>query len=469
MNPTVRISYDRLLQPWDGFGVNYVEAAQTRDYDRDPQEYGGFSTLSEEKRREVIDLTFGEDGLKPGLLKMFLDPFHQDKPGRDPYRIDHDEYDHCRSTEWMRYYAREGLRRTRARGDDLTILTDLYGPPAFMTRQKILRGRDLDPDMKLECAKYVCAFASYLREVERLPVAYVGCHNEGEDWLRWPEDGGDDPHHAGHDYNMWWTPQAVAEFVPLVRDVLDRNGMNDVGVTPGETSNWTRFHAWGYADELADNTAALEALGLITSHGFAGFGPGRWFGDWRSSGIDVIRAKRPSLHTWVTSTSWAKMDALFAWEMYGSIYVAKVNGIIPWATIQNPPLWVGGDPNPGNAFQVDGKGNYEVRQGYYFYKGLCRAGQPGMRVTKVRSNDSCVWPIGFASAGSKHHDSAVLINIGDKPLSIDVEMPGCACDTFDTFRASPSENYVSLGQTTLKDSVVTLAVAPGSVTTLLGK
>lgn len=469
MKPTVRVDFDKHLQDWDGFGVNYVEAAQTRDYNKDPQDYGGFSTLDEAKRQEIIDLTFGPDGLRPGLLKMFLDSFHQDAPGKDPYLIDHGEYDHCRTTEWMRYYAREGLKKTREWGGDLSVLTDLYGPPGFMTQQKIVRGRDLDPDMQLELAKYVCAFAKYLRDEEDLPVHYVGCHNEGEDWVRWPDDGRDTPNHQNHDYNMYWTPEAVAEILPLVREVLDKNGMQDVGVTPGETSNWTRFHAWGYADAIADNAAAMDALGLITSHGFAGFNMGRWFGDWRSAGIDTIREKKSSLHAWVTSTSWAKMDAFFAWEAFGSIYAAKVNGIIPWAAVQNPPLWVGGDPNPGNAFQVDGAGNYEVRQGYYFYKPLCRAGQPGMKIAKVRSNDGGVCPIGFASNGTDNGDNVVLINIADTPASINLELNGTSHDTFDTYRTSPTENYVSLGETRVGGGATVMDVPAGSVVVMFGK
>ena len=81
MKTQARIDFDKVLNQWDGFGVNYVETAQTRDYEKDAQEYGGFSTLSEEKRQEIIDLTFGEDGLKPGVVKMFLDPFHQKAKG----------------------------------------------------------------------------------------------------------------------------------------------------------------------------------------------------------------------------------------------------------------------------------------------------------------------------------------------------------------------------------------------------
>jgi CubicO group peptidase (beta-lactamase class C family) len=47
----MRVGFSRHLRPWDGFGVNCVEAAQTRDYKAEPQEYGGLSTLSEDDRR----------------------------------------------------------------------------------------------------------------------------------------------------------------------------------------------------------------------------------------------------------------------------------------------------------------------------------------------------------------------------------------------------------------------------------
>lgn len=469
MKTTARISFDKHLQDWDGFGINYVEAAQTRDYEKDPQDYGGFSTLPEDKRREIIELSFGADGLKPGVVKMFLDSWHQKKPSNAPYVIDPADYDHTTTTKWMRYFVREGLTTTRERGDDLTVLTDLYGPPAFMTKQKIVRGRDLDPAFTNDCAKYTCAFAKYLRDEEKLPVKYVGFHNEGEDWHRWDDHGGDDESKYNHDYNMYWSPEAVAGFIPVVREVLDKNGMTDVGVTPGETSNWTRFQQWGYADAIAEDPKAVEALGLITSHGFAGFNKGPWFADWRSTGIDAIREEKPSLHAWVTSTSWSAMDVLFAWEAFGSIYAAKINAIIPWAAVQNPPLWVGGDPNPGNAFQVDGKGNYEVRDGYYYYKQLSRAGQPGMKVTKTRSNDGAICPIGFASNGTGTPDNAVVINLDqNREKDVDIEIPGTACSTFDVYRTSPSDKYAPLGEVKANDGVISYTLPPKSVTTFFG-
>jgi len=145
----VNVDFSSHVRDWDGFGVNYVETAQTRDYEKDPQEYGGFSRLNENERQEVMEMIFGEDGLNPGLLKMFYDPWHEpENDNGDPRRIDMDRFDHETTTKWMRYFAKDGLRRTRARGGDLAFITTLYGPPAWTTKQKFVRGRDLDPAMK---------------------------------------------------------------------------------------------------------------------------------------------------------------------------------------------------------------------------------------------------------------------------------------------------------------------------------
>ena len=75
--------------------------------------------------------------------------------------------------------------------------------------------------------------AKHLREVEGFPVQYVSLHNEGEDWMRWPLDGST-ASTPNHDYNMYWPPEQVAEFVRMLRPMLDAQGMRDVGVAPGE-------------------------------------------------------------------------------------------------------------------------------------------------------------------------------------------------------------------------------------------
>jgi hypothetical protein len=267
---------------------------------------------------------------------------------------------------------------------------------------------------------------------------------------------------------MYWPPEQVAEFVRIMRPMLDAQGMQDVGIAPGETSNWYRFYEWGYADALADDPQTVESLGLITSHGFKGSGKGRWYGDWRSVGIDTIRAQKPDLHAWVTSTSWSQMDALFVWEIHNNIYSAKVNSIIPWAAVQRSSKWVGGDPNPGTAIRVDDEGQYTVEKGYYFYKQVCRAGQAGMAVVKVRANDSEIALIGFARNGTQHADAFVVVNLGEEVRDLALEIPGSTSTSFDAYRSSDTERYVALGRFAPADVIITYQAPPRSVTTFFG-
>ncbi|MBN2411901.1 hypothetical protein JXQ31_09435 [candidate division KSB1 bacterium] len=429
---TVRaeVDFSKKIREWDGFGFNYVQVAQSIDYTKDPQEYGGFSLLTEEERQALCDMVFGEDGLKPGIVKMFYDPFHQKDPDGP--------FDHKTTTEWMRYFVREGLKRTRDRDGDLKIITTLYGPPVWATKQKFLRGRDLDPAMKYELAEYMIDWLKFLKDNEKFPIKYISLHNEGEDWMRWPADGQSGNIGGGHDYNMFWPPEQVVDFIKFMRPMMDKAGLADIGITPGETSNWYRFSYWGYADAIADDEGALNNLGLVTSHGFYGGNYGRWFGEHRSVGIDILRAKKPGLHCWVTSTSWSKMDANNLKEMHGNIYTAKVNAIIPWAGIQRPAKWVGGDPNPGSAFSVNEEGNYKVRRGYYYYKLLCRAGQPGMAVAKTMAMDSELAVIAFSGNGTQNPNAFILVNIGKQDKKVAVLVRGGGGKRYEAFRTTDS-------------------------------
>ena len=139
MTTKVDIDFADKLREWDGFGFNYVETAQSIDYTTDPQEYGGFSLLNENQKKEIIDLVFGENGLKVSIVKMFLDPWHQSQVNGP--------FDHEKTTRHMREFVKAGVEKTKARDASLKIITTLYGPPPFMTKQKFIRGRDIDPDM----------------------------------------------------------------------------------------------------------------------------------------------------------------------------------------------------------------------------------------------------------------------------------------------------------------------------------
>lgn len=463
-----KVDFGLHLRDWDGFGVNYVETAQTRDYRSDPQEYGGFSRLTETERREILDMIFGAGGLKPGLLKMFLDPWHEpENDNADPHVLESSRFDHVSTTKWMRYFAREGLKQTRAWGGNLAIVTALYGPPAWMTKQRFVRGRDLEPAQKEEVGEYLIAWVKYLREIEKLPVQYVSLHNEGEDYVRWPEDGAG-PGDSRHDYNMFWPPEQVVDFLRFLRPMMDRHGLSAVGITPGETSNWYRFAEWGYAQAIASDPVAMKNLGLITSHGFVGFGQNRWFGDWRSLGVDILRERNPKLHAWVTSQSWGKMDAFFVHQLRGNIYSTKCNGIIPWACVQTLS-WVGGDPNPGTAFFVNDAGDYEVKPGYHFYKQISRAGQPGMAVAHVEVRDSEISLAAFAANGPNNKDALVVINISGQPKPLTIDVRGTRSTRFEAYRTADAERYRTVGEIPLQNGRILYTAPANSVTTFFSR
>jgi hypothetical protein len=463
-----RVDFSSTLQDWDGFGFNYVETAHSSDMKEFRQEYGGFSLLDEEEKGEIISMVFGEDGLKVGLVKMFLGSLHQTEADGP--------YDHRYTTANMRYFVRKGLELTRSNGRDLQIITTLYGPPGYATRQKVHRGRDLDPAYTDAVADYMVDWIRFLREEENFPVKYLSLHNEGEDWRRWNREGfTTDP---GHDYNMYWPPQQVTEFVKLMPEKLASAGLDDVGLSPGECTNWYRFGTWGYAEAFLRDEEALNKLDLITSHGFYSGNYGRWFGEHKSAGIDKLRTRRPELHAWVTSTSWSRMDAFNIKEMHGNIYTAKVNAIIPWAGIQRPPHWVGGDPNPGSAFTVSEDGKYKVRPGYYFYKQISRAGQPGMKVAEATAMDSETAVIAFASNSTDHPDALIVVNINDEDQTIAVSIEGSQAKSFEAFRTTKApgsdldeiqEEYKALGTFNLRDGMLVFEAPAGSVTTFYAK
>jgi hypothetical protein len=400
----VQVNFDQPLREWDGFGVTYVQTAHTTDYHKYPQEYGGFSLLDESEKAEIIDLIFGKNGLKPGIAKIFLDPLHQSAPG--------DKYNHELSTQYMLEFYQMGLDEIKAYNSTLTFITTLYGPPPFMTLQKKMRGRDFDERKKQDLLDYFTNWSEYLVNEMKFPLKYVSLHNEGDDWRRWSNDGIGTNFEHGHDYNMYWSPNLVAEMIPALRNALDKKGLHDVLVTPGETQNWFKFYHWGYADSIAQLSNSIEALGLVTSHGFNGFTYGRWYSGTNNFGTQMLRAKKPGLKAWVTSDSWGKMDINFAANIWAQVYQCEINGYIPWAVIQRPAQWANNDPNPGTAFVVDEQGDFTVQKGYYFYKQFSRAGQPKTIVSKVFSMDSELLPMGFASSNSTENDAFILINTG---------------------------------------------------------
>jgi hypothetical protein len=450
----VKVDFGDKLQIWDGFGLNYVETSQTFDYEKHHQDYGGFSILDPEDREEIIGLFFGDGGLKPAIVKMFLDPLHQEEPGG--------EYNHARTTSGMRHFVKEGLKLTRLRGEDLSVITTLYSPPAYITEQNILRGRDINPEHVGNMTGYMISWVDYLVNDQEIPVRYLSIHNEGESWQRWPPDGTlGHAEQAGHDYNYFCTPELMNDLIKGLRTGLDTKGLASVGVTNGEPTNWYRFGSWGYADALVSDPEALEGLGLITSHGFyvGNIQSGRWFGPHSRNGAERVLRHKPGLHVWTTSSAWDLkydrcpadgspsyreyiMNAAFIKEIHGNIYEAGVNAYIPWACMQRESHWNKPDPNPGTAIRVHDDGTWEINKGYYYYKNVTLAGRPGMAVAYTHAMDSEIAVIAFASNGTGNPDAFVVINYGDLEKTLNIEVMDSDHTGFSTRVTAGSQSYM---------------------------
>lgn len=267
---------------------------------------------------------------------------------------------------------------------------------------------------------------------------------------------------------MYWPSSQVTDFLGFLQPMLNKEGLQDIQVTNGEPTNWYRFSFWGYPEAIASDAAALKNLGLITSHGFYNGGyENRWYGSHTNQGINYLRSYRPELHAWVTSTSWSKMDSRFIKEIWGNIYEAGINGLIPWAGIQRPPLWVGGDPNPGCAIKVSEDGKYEIQPGYYFYKQVSRAGQPGMMVSYTMSMDSELPVIAFSRGKTENQDAFILTNTSmTKEKPVEITLKGTASTVFRAFRTNGKyEKYTDAGIFKSNDKILSYIAPPNSVTT----
>ena len=216
---------------------------------------------------------------------------------------------------------------------------------------------------------------------------------------------------------------------------------------------------------------------MITSHGFYTGGYNYWYGDHNPYGINLIKEKRPDLHSWTTSSSWADMDVFFVRQIYGSIYGAGINSFIPWAGIQRPAHWIGGDPNPGNAIQVNEEGDYEVRDGYYYYKQVSLPGQPGMKIAKTVARNTNINVIGFAGDDTGHPDAFVVLNTrtfdGGNPnfyhegdIHLTIHSKGTDAKTFKAWRTDGKEDFYSyVGEFKPENGSFEYVAPKGSVTT----
>jgi len=416
----ITVDFAAKLQPWHGFGVNYVETAQTRDYDKWPQDFGGFSKLTESQRHEFMNALYGPDGLGLSLHKIFLDPWAQATPDAP--------YDFERTTQWSRWFLREAMKRTTRQDRTLRVITTLYGPPAWATKQKKLLARDFDPAQADALARYMAAWVGFLEEKEGVQAEFLSLSNEAKDASFFTDDGMGPK--GNSDYNLAWKDSEMTDMMKRMHALLP-----DVGFTPTEPTGWdgANYFPFMKTQELRD------ALGIITAHSF-----GR-SDQWGPDFVKKALAQKRGLPVWTTSHDWRKGGVDFAQHTHAQIYKVGVNGIITWQVSKNLSEWRPAPKNPNAAIMQQKDGGLALAQPYYFLKQMSLAGQPGMSVVDAVSENKDVRAMAFASNGTKHPDAIVIINASDEEQVCALAVSGTDAKTWKARRTTESgEHFIEL-------------------------
>jgi len=111
-------------------------------------------------------------------------------------------------------------------------------------------------------------------------------------------------------------------------------------------------------------------------------------------------------------------------------------------------------------------GRYEIQPGYYYYKQVSRAGQPGMKVARTVSMDSELLVIAFASNGTRNKNAFVVVNTTQKEKSAEIEINGNNTSKFRVYRTSGNdEKYKDVGEIYITTDKLIYTAPPNSVTT----
>lgn len=162
-------------QTFHGFGGAVTEAAGY-----------SFSKLKEDKKEEVLDKYFGEDGLRYHFIRTHIDScdfsLNNYTAMDDPEDRDMKSFSLKRDEE----YILPLLRRARGtKKEDFDLMLTPWSPPAFMkTNNDRNHGGKLKDEYKTFWAEYICR---YIKEYEALgfPVKRITVQNEPDAVQTW--------------------------------------------------------------------------------------------------------------------------------------------------------------------------------------------------------------------------------------------------------------------------------------------
>jgi hypothetical protein len=456
------VDFSKKIRLWDGFGVS-ITNSNCRKPDLTSSIFShSTSIMPEFDQKKNAELLFGSGGLRLRIIKTFLNSTEQKQENikyseSDP--VDTNDISFTPLDNRTDDFCKSAMAVSSQWGGSLQMLCTFTNPPAWMTKQKVIGGKDLEPSHRVDYARTMISGLKYLVE-RHYPIQYLSMHYHGEDWESWYEDGKTTNCNL---FSLYWPPEQVVDFIKLLRRMLDKNGLTNIGVTPGEIGGWLRFVDWGYSNAILEDPVAMESVGLLTSTSLVTNSNTNNLLIVNSSGIDEIREKRADIHAWFTALHPSIPDPFYLMQIRNLIYNSKVNAII---------LGDAHDLSCGvfdNSSVPDSINNrFSVSEPYHYLKLLCRAGQPGTTICQAACNTKGASLIGFSGNTTKNHDTFIIINASEFEYNLPIEIRGSANGVFSVFRTSSFEKYQNLGNVHVKEGKIHFKAIPFSATAFYG-
>lgn len=456
------VDFSRKIREWDGFGVSFSNINCQKPnlaLSLFPHSTGILPGFDYKKNAELL---FGGNGLRISIIKTFLNSAEQKQENikyNETDIIDTKAISYKPFDDQTGEFCNRAIAASSQWGGALRMLCTFTNPPAWMTKQKISGGKDLEPSHRIDYARTMVTGLKYLVE-KQYPIQYLSMHYHGEDWESWCENGNTTNCSL---LSLYWPPEQVVDFLKLLRRMLDKNGLAGIGLTSGEIGGWLRFVDWGYSNAILDDPDAIQSLGLLTSTSLIkNSDPGQHLLV-NSSGIDEIREHRTDMHAWYTVLHPMTPSPFFLMQIRNSIYNSKVNAVILGDATY---LFCGNSGNSPMSHKIDYA--YSVPDSFYYLKPLCRAGQPGTAICQVACNTNGAALVGFSGNATKNHDTFVIINTSEFEYDLPIEIRGSANGIFNVFRTSSFEKYQHLGNVHVKEGKILFKSIPFSVTAFYG-
>lgn len=261
-----------VFQHMEGFGVSGAWVAGHIE-----------QQLSPEAQREVLDMLFTEAGANLSILRVKVEP-----------NIGSRGYDS--GSEFL-------MAQAQQRGVSRFYATP-WTPPAEWEDGN----NNLKPEFYDEYAQFLADYLNLYR-AKGLNISWLSAQNE--------------PDLSCEYESRSWSLDELCCFVPILRDVLNDNGLSDVRLAAPEAMGWPQ--TYNYVDQLLESRAS-DQIDVWASHGYWGMERNEEMNVFRNKLNEMAQQQRASV--WMTE--WSDLDTKWQGDPNDPAVFGLDDGLI-WA------------------------------------------------------------------------------------------------------------------------------------------